>query len=348
MKKFTKILSLVLCLIMTLSVLISCADDQTVAPSTNADDMKAQMLAGDFYDENGLYFAVTGENVCEVSIGKAAALETVVIPAVYQGYTVTSIARSGFADCQNLKSITIPETVVTIEDRAFYGSANLAEIKIADNSLLKKIGSSVFKNTAYYGNINNWQESVLYVGTCLVEADKNITACNIKDGTTAIAGSAFYDCTNLASITIPNSLQYIDSFAFKNCSSLKSVNISSMKTWCSIEFADYSVNPLSTGVCGLYLNGGKVTSITFTNDITSIGNYAFYGYKDLKDVVVSLSIQSIGNKAFHNVVLTAERDSETKVITKYHCIYEGSEDEWKAISKAGASLPANGEINFLG
>ncbi len=350
MKKFTKILSLVLCLLMTLSLLLACSSNKDEAQNNaNADENKAQALEGDFYDENGLrYMALdTTEKTCEVSVGNAKSLKEIVIPATYQGYTVTNIAQAGFADCENLESVTIPDSVIAIGDLAFQNCTKLATVKLSGKAGLKKIGNAALKNTALYNNENNWQDGVLYLGKYLIEADDSLTACTIKEGTTVIAGYAFYGCSNLASITVPKSLKYIDSFAFNNCKALKKVYITDLKAWCSMEFANYLVNPLSLSNSELYLNGSLVKHLVITNDITTISNYAFYGYRTMTDLTLPKTIKEIGEKSFEGVTLTTTTQSNGDIKeTIYHVFFNGTEKEWKAVSKASAGLPGNDHISF--
>ena len=75
-------------------------------------------------------------------------------------------------------------------------------------------------------------------------------------------GNAFYDCSSLTSVTIPNSVTSIGENAFYGCSSL--------------------------------------TSVTIPNSVTSIGNYAFYNCSSLTSVTIPNSVTSIGWEAFWN------------------------------------------------
>lgn len=85
-----------------------------------------------------------------------------------------------------------------------------------------------------------------------------------KDPVTSIGESAFYNCSNLTSITISNSVTSIGSYAFSGCSSLKSVTIpDSVKS-----IGSYAFN-----------NCSNLTSITIPNSVTSIGKPAFYNCK---------------------------------------------------------------------
>ncbi len=80
---------------------------------------------------------------------------------------------------------------------------------------------------------------------------------------TSIGGNAFYGCSGLTSVTIPNSVTFIDSYAFYGCSGL--------------------------------------TSVTIPNSVTSIGNYAFYGCSGLTSVTIPNSVTYIFDYAFSNV-----------------------------------------------
>ena len=101
---------------------------------------------------------------------------------------------------------------------------------------------------------------------------------------TTICEKAFYYCSGLTSVTIPNSVTSIGSLAFSGCSGLTSVTIPN------------SVTSIEADVFG-YCSG--LTSVTIPNSVTSIGDYAFYSCKGLKSVTIPNSVTSIGYCAFY-------------------------------------------------
>ena len=119
------------------------------------------------------------------------------------------------------------------------------------------------------------------------------------DVVTSIGYHAFYGCTSLTSITIPESVTSIGESAFTDCTSLKSVYISDLLAWCKIDFYNIGASPLRNGA-KLYLNGSELTDITIPSDITEIKSYAFYGCTSLTSVTIPDSVTSIGYQAFEN------------------------------------------------
>ena len=100
---------------------------------------------------------------------------------------------------------------------------------------------------------------------------------------TSIGERAFWDCSGLTSITIPNSVTSIGEFAFSGCSSLTSITIPNSMT--------------SIGQNAFY-NCSGLTSITIPNSVTSIGSSAFSGCSGLTSVTIPNSVTSIGGYAF--------------------------------------------------
>ena len=251
------------------------------------------LWAYDFQSGN-LYYNITSDTTVEVTYeyyrsgDNYAGLSIATIPeTVTNGgitYNVASIGGYAFEDCSSLTSITIPNSVTSIGKWAFRYCSSLTSITIPNS--VTSIGESAFYNTGIYKDESNWENDVLYIDNCLIEAKESISgAYTIKENTRLIAEGAFSWCTSLTSVTIPNSVTSIGDYAFSHCSSLTSVTIGNSVT----SIGDHA-----------FFECSSLTSITIPNSVTSIGNNAFCRCYSLTSVTIGNSVKSIGYNAFED------------------------------------------------
>ena len=129
---------------------------------------------------------------------------------------------------------------------------------------------------------------------------RGLISVNIPNSVTTIGSYAFSYCSGLKSITIPNSVTTIGMDCFDGCYSLTAVNISDIKSWCSISF-DFDKTPLSNPLYyakHLYLNGEEINNLIIPNGVIVIKDNVFYNCLGLSTVSISNNVTSIGNNAF--------------------------------------------------
>ena len=210
----------------------------------------------------GLDFCLKDDGTYAVEIGKAKYLSKIEIPATYNGRAVTEIGKNGFENAV-LKEITIPDSVTSIGDYAFYLCTNLTSVTIPDS--VTSIGLSAFYwcDSLTSVTIGN---SVTSIGEEAFYRCTNLTSVTIGNGVTIIGERMFSGCTSLTSIVIPDSVTSIGEWAFSGCTSLTSVVIPDSVT----SIGKYVFN---------YCTG--LTSVVIPNSVTSIGSSAFCDCKSL-------------------------------------------------------------------
>ena len=132
-------------------------------------------------------------------------------------------------------------------------------------------------------------------------AVKSIPKTNLKEvliskGTSILSG-AFWDCTSLERVVIPDSVTSIGDSAFWGCTGLTDVYITDIDAWCNISFSSSDSNPMYYGA-NLYLDGNLVTELIIPDSVTSIGSYTFYGCTGITSIIIPDSVTSIGDSAF--------------------------------------------------
>ena len=157
--------------------------------------------------------------------------------------TTTTCEITGLKD-KTKTSITIPNYVTSIGDRAFYKCTSLERIEIL--SSVTSIGDDAFYECPNLKSVTFGENSKLE----------------------SIVASAFYNCTSLESIEIPSSVTIINNYAFYNCNNLKSVTFGENSKLESIGSSAFYK-------CRL------LESIEIPTSVTSIGSSAFYGCSKL-------------------------------------------------------------------
>lgn len=194
--------------------------------------------------------------------------------------SVTSIGDYAFYDSTGLTSVNIPDSVIVIGDYAFCDCTGLTSVAISNSVTWINEGT-------FYGCSNltsvNIPNSVNKIGWSAFYGCSGLTSVNIPNSITEIWKCAFYGCSSLTSVSIPNSVTYIENEAFSGCSGMTSVSIS---------------NSLTIIKKATFYGCSSLTSVNIPNSVTHIEPYAFYGCSSLTSVNIPNSVTLITDFVF--------------------------------------------------
>lgn len=212
-----------------------------------------------------------------------SSLTSITIPS-----EVSVLSKQLFLGCYSLKDIFLPESVQIIERGVFYDCISLENINIPNGIIdieeyafenCSSLKYNEYKNALYLGNeINPY--------LILIKAKStNINNCEINQSAKAIYYKAFYNCSLLKSIIIPQGVNSINEETFANCTSLIEVIIPD------------SVISVNTGA---FRNCSSLTNVTLPNNIKDVGYEVFLNCTALKSLNIPHGVTSIPNSMFNN------------------------------------------------
>ncbi len=144
--------------------------------------------------------------------------------------SVKSIDDYAFYNCINLKSITISSSVTSIGKSAFDTCNSLTSITIPNS--VTSIGKSAFSSCSSLASVT-LSNNITSIEDGLFLNCRDLTSITIPNGVTSIGASAFASCESISAITIPNSVKSVGIFAFKEWSSSQTINIDNTKDYVS-------------------------------------------------------------------------------------------------------------------
>ena len=195
----------------------------------------------------------------------------IVVPDTIDGRKVTVLGNSTFQYCtqaSDIESVTLPDSLTTIEKNAFYNCEKLKSVTIPQN--VSSIGLAAFVEGLSESSLTeikvdpenpyfSEKDGVVFSkdGTKLIVFPSGRSGdYQIPDGTVSVGDYAFYYCVNVSSITVPGSVRSLGEGAFGNCSSL--------------------------------------TKAVLKEGLEEIGEYAFQSSSGIRDIIIPASVKSVG------------------------------------------------------
>ncbi|MGC7160760.1 leucine-rich repeat protein [Metamycoplasma hominis] len=261
-----------------------------------------------------------GKNITEIGNG---AFSNSFINSVSITGSIKEIGERAFLGCRNLEEVILNEGLEKIGVRAFLNT-KIESITIPDS--VKEIGSLAFNfSKISHISINSNNKNLEIKDNFLIDKnnkkilaylDKKTTKVTIPSSIKEIDESAFFGCrnlkevilneglekiragafinTNIESITIPGSVKEIDDWAF-NFSKISHISINSNNK--NLEIKDNFLIDKNNKKILAYLDK-KTTKVTIPSSVKEIGESAFLGCRNLKEVILNEGLEKIGTAAF--------------------------------------------------
>ena len=268
---------------------------------------------GDVSIPNTVYFNNVTYTV--ISIGHSAFYRSWDLTSVSIPNSVTTIEGEAFYECKGLTSISIPSSVTIIGNKAFADCGSLASVSIQNSSA--SIGDYAFDGTAW---LENQPDGLVYVGNYAYKYKgemKDSTDIIIRNGTLGVCASAFKDCKKLRSCTLPSGVKTISEYAFSGCRGLNFISVpNTVTTIGEAAFSNSRIKtrpqmPSSLTQIGKdafsQCSGDDDWNIVFPTSLKSIGDKAFFRCYDLEEVIFPNTVITIGHDAFDDTIWYGEK-----------------------------------------
>ena len=249
--------------------------------------------------------------------------------------SLEELGHSAFQSCKKLKSIVIPDSITEINYWMFWGCTSLETVKLPDH--VQKIGDHAFDNCTSLVSIDLPKSLEVIEGNTFMYCS-SLEAITIPESVTRIDSGAFMFCENLKTVTMSKNVKEIFNCAFDKCPNLQDVYYDGTKAdrdaitveepneplmnavWHYKEATSWKLEDGVLTISGegamenyakavkqpWYEKRTQITSVVVKDGITEIGDFAFYGLTNLKEISIADSVTKIGDYALKNCSALSE------------------------------------------
>lgn len=279
--------------------LASSAADITISPT----ETKAY-AGGIYYDIYDTYAVITGFGD-KLPANCVIEQNTLNVPII-------RIEDDAFANCETLKSLTMPDTITEIGRQAFEGCVNLESVRFS-NSLLK-IDVSAFRNCESLREID-LPDYLTDIYMSAFRGCKSLESVKLPKTLETLESIVFEGCTSLESIYLPDSLQTIGAYMFSGCTSLREIKVAesnpSLFDIDGVLFTkeddlifltcypagrddtEYIIPDSIIAIDPRAFEYAKIQSVTIPESVKAVNSYAFYGCSELESLTIPADVEYI-------------------------------------------------------
>ncbi len=180
-------------------------------------------------DKGTFYFEeAEGETAILVNyVGKATAGDHVEIPATFGDRTVTVIGAQAFYNLSAIVEITIPDSVVKIDDYAFARCTELTQVNLPAGTL--EIGEGAFLECTALEKVD-LGDSLLTIGEKAFNGCSALKDIPLPATLTSIGKAAFTFCGALETLSVPASVTSVGELAYTDCMNLQTITFANADT----------------------------------------------------------------------------------------------------------------------
>lgn len=258
---------------------------------------------------SGSYVIPEGVSV----IGGSAFYECKNLTGITIPESVTEIGSNAFSGCIILRTVILPQGLTTLGSEAFYGCSSLSYVRIYETTTVfgdqAFIGCTCLKTAGPIGGNYNYEFGWMNaIPDFAFWGCSSLTNIVLPDSIEVFGDYAFYGCSGLTYIPLPSNLQSIGRGALSECSGIKDLSLPlgviEIGEWafsyCTSLESAFIPSRVKTLSNRLFSNCSSLSKVSLSYGLESIGEYVFAECSNLLEISIPSTVTSIGEYAFYN------------------------------------------------